>query len=113
MPRLGSGTLQGVLLVSGILSSLVYVAANVVAGLRWEGYSFASQAISELSAIGAPSRFVWLALGIPYDGGGSMAVHQDVNASPRRTDRPPTEMPVIDVLTLACEWIGHGREGVT
>lgn len=57
---------QSVLLLSGILSSLVYIAANVVAAVRFEGYSAASQTISELSAIGAPSRSVWIALMIPY-----------------------------------------------
>jgi hypothetical protein len=56
-----------VLLVCGILSSLVYVAADVLGALRWEGYSSASQAISELSAIDAPSRSVWVPLGMAYD----------------------------------------------
>jgi hypothetical protein len=45
-----------VLLASGILSSLLYVAANVVGALRWRGYSSTSQTVSELSAIEAPSR---------------------------------------------------------
>jgi hypothetical protein len=62
----GSRTQLKALLVSGVLSSAVYVVANVVAGLRWDGYSFASQAISELSAIGAPSRSVWIPFGIAY-----------------------------------------------
>jgi hypothetical protein len=53
--------------VCGILSSLVYVAANVIGATVWEGYSSFSQAISELSAIGAPSRPVWIPLGIAYD----------------------------------------------
>lgn len=44
------------LLACGIAASLVYVAANVLGALRWEGYSSTSQAVSELSAIGAPSR---------------------------------------------------------
>lgn len=43
-------------LTCGILSSLLYAAIDVVAGLRYDGYSFTSQAISELSAIGAPSK---------------------------------------------------------
>ena len=34
-----------VLLASGILSSLLYVAANVVGALRWRGYSFRSQTV--------------------------------------------------------------------
>lgn len=49
-------TLHRVLLASGVLSSLVYAAANVFAPMRWEGYSIANQAVSELSAIDAPSR---------------------------------------------------------
>lgn len=56
-----------VLLVCGILSSLVYVAANVLGAMRWEGYSSISQTISELSAIDAPSRSVWIPLGIAYN----------------------------------------------
>jgi len=65
--RTAAPTLRKVLLICGILSSLVYVAADVVAGLSWAGYSYAHQTISELSAIGAPSRRIWLALGFPYD----------------------------------------------
>ena len=44
------------LLVCGILSSLLYVATDMIGGLRYEGYSFTSQAISELMATGAPSE---------------------------------------------------------
>ena len=49
-----------VLLVSGILSSLLYVAMNVVVPMQWTGYSSASQTVSELSAIGAPTRSHWV-----------------------------------------------------
>jgi hypothetical membrane protein len=45
-----------VLLACGILASLVYVAANIFAALRYDGYSTVNQAVSELSAIDAPSR---------------------------------------------------------
>src|SRR6476619_469496 len=44
------------LLVCGLLSSLLYLATDIVGGLRYDGYSFTSQAISELAAIGAPSK---------------------------------------------------------
>ena len=44
------------LLLCGVLSPLLYAAADVLAGLRWDGYSFRDQTISELGAIGAPSR---------------------------------------------------------
>ena len=44
------------LLALGIAASVVYVAANVFAALVYEGYSTVNQAVSELSAIDAPSR---------------------------------------------------------
>jgi len=44
------------LLVCGVLSPLLYVVADALAGLRWQDYSFRDQVISELGAIGAPSR---------------------------------------------------------
>jgi hypothetical protein len=59
--------LRKVLLVCGVLSSLVYVAADVTGARCWAGYSPLSQTISELSAIGAPSRSAWMPLGIAYD----------------------------------------------
>jgi hypothetical protein len=45
-----------VLLGCGILSSLLYVGANVLGARRWRDYSLTSHTVSELSAIGAPSR---------------------------------------------------------
>jgi hypothetical membrane protein len=59
--------LRNVLLISGILASLLYVATDILAGMLWEGYRFSSQAISELSAIGAPTRPLVVTLGIIYD----------------------------------------------
>jgi len=57
----GSGSsgkilLKKVLLICGILASLLYVSTDILAGMLWEGYSFTDQAISELSAIGVPTR---------------------------------------------------------
>lgn len=54
------------LLLCGILSSLVYLAFDLAA-LRYQGYSITGQTISELSAIGAPSRPAAVAIGIAYD----------------------------------------------
>ena len=54
------------LLVCGIVSSLLYAAMNVFVAMQWEGYSSASQTISELSAVGAPTRPLWVLLGIAY-----------------------------------------------
>jgi CubicO group peptidase (beta-lactamase class C family) len=58
--------LRKVLLVSGILSSLLYAAMTVIIAMQGEGYSSASQVISELSAIGAPTRWLWLLPGAVY-----------------------------------------------
>src|SRR5688500_13890999 len=44
------------LLLCGILSPLLCAIADAVAGLSWDGYSFRDQTISELGAIGAPSK---------------------------------------------------------
>jgi len=53
-------------LICGILSSLLYVAMNALIPMRWEGYSIASQTVSELSAIDAPTRPLWVPLGMVY-----------------------------------------------
>ena len=42
------------LLATGVVSSLLYGAIDLIAGLRYDGYSFYSQTISELAAVGAP-----------------------------------------------------------
>lgn len=52
----GGSKVRKALLVCGILSSLLYVAADFLGGMRYDGYSFSSQAVSELMAIGAPSK---------------------------------------------------------
>src|SRR5688572_2681809 len=54
------------LLLCGVLAPALYVAMLVVVPMRWEGYSSASQTVSELSAIGAPTRTLWVVLGIGY-----------------------------------------------
>jgi len=54
------------LLWCGIFSSLFYVAMNVIVPLQWPGYDPAAQVVSELSAIGAPTRPLWVALGIVF-----------------------------------------------
>ena len=55
----GARRLRTVQLACGILASLLYVATDIAGGVIHGGYSFFSQAISELMATGAPSeRFV-------------------------------------------------------
>jgi hypothetical protein len=57
---------QRALLACGIIASLLYAAMNVVVAMRWPEYSSTAQTVSELSAIGAPTRPLWIALAIPY-----------------------------------------------
>jgi hypothetical protein len=54
------------LLLCGLLSSLVYAAINIVVPFRWAEYSVIDQTVSELSAIGTPTRSLWLMVVIPY-----------------------------------------------
>lgn len=49
-------TIRKALLICGILSSLLYIGTDIIAAMQWEGYSYTSQSISELQAIGAPTR---------------------------------------------------------
>jgi len=56
------------LLTCGILASVLYVAMTLCVGLLWEGYSIVSGVPSELSAIGAPTRPLWMVLGGVYAG---------------------------------------------
>lgn len=47
---------QKALLLCGVLAALLYVLTDILAAVRYEGYSYAAQAVSELSALGAPTR---------------------------------------------------------
>lgn len=55
-----------ILLICGILSSLLYVAINVIVPIQWPAYSSITQTVSELSAVGAPTRMLWIVLCAPY-----------------------------------------------
>ena len=59
--------LQTSLLSCGVLAALLYLGTDILAGLLWEGYSFAHQAVSELSAVDAPTRPLTFALYLVYD----------------------------------------------
>jgi hypothetical protein len=60
-------TLRTGLLACGVVSSLVYVALNILGALLYPGYSLASHTISELYAIGAPPRVLVAALMVVYN----------------------------------------------
>lgn len=55
-----------VFLVGGILSSLLYVAMNIFGAMQYPGYNSASYTVSELSAIGAPTRSLWTGWAFAY-----------------------------------------------
>lgn len=60
------GALQETLFVAGLLSSVVYVGFDLIAAARYPGYNLVDQAISELSAIGAPTAALWAWMGPIY-----------------------------------------------
>jgi hypothetical protein len=62
----GRATLRMALLACGIAAPLLYAAMLVFVPLGWPSYSSASQTVSELSAIGAPTRPIWVPLGLVY-----------------------------------------------
>jgi hypothetical protein len=59
-------TLTKTLLSAGIFSSAWYILINAVVPLYFPGYNLLDQAPSELSAIGAPTRSLWLIAVTPY-----------------------------------------------
>ncbi len=58
--------LRNDLLICGILSSLWYVAINILVPMHYAGYSVITHTVSELSAINAPTRIFWVLLVIWY-----------------------------------------------
>ena len=66
IPLVPSQFIHRALLVCGILSSLLFVAINIIVPMKWESYDAVSQTPSELSAIGAPTRKLWAVLSTPY-----------------------------------------------
>jgi hypothetical protein len=66
IPLFSRQTMRKAALVCGIISSLLYVAINIIVPMQWEGYNSAAQTPSELSAIGAPTRTLWMVLSTPY-----------------------------------------------
>jgi hypothetical protein len=53
---------QRALLGCGIVSSALYVASDIIGTVRYPGYSWLDQEFSELTAQGAPTRYLMIAL---------------------------------------------------
>lgn len=51
-----SETFLRALLLCGILSAILRVATDIIAGKLWAEYNFASRSISDLTAVGSPTR---------------------------------------------------------
>jgi hypothetical protein len=83
-----------VLLGCGIVSSVLYVVTDVLGTLRYPGYSYADQEFSELTAQGAPTRPLMVALnGIPYTVlVAAFAVSVRTSAGPNRAARITGDM---------------------
>lgn len=55
------------LLLCGVAAGAFYIGTDLAAAtLLYPGYDYTAQQVSELSAIGAPSRPFWMAMGYPY-----------------------------------------------
>jgi len=66
IPQQTSDMARKFLLTCGILSSLLYAVVNIIVPAQWPAYHSASQTVSELSAIDAPTRTLWDWLCAPY-----------------------------------------------
>ena len=55
-----------VLLGCGVAAFILYLGMDLIATFRYDGYSYVNQTISELSAIDAPTRSMWIPLGFLY-----------------------------------------------
>lgn len=55
------------LLICGILAAPLFILTDIVAAVwLYPGYDYSAQQVSELSAIGAPSRDFWILMSYPY-----------------------------------------------
>ena len=55
------------LLVCGIVSSVLYIGTDILAAtVLYRGYSYTAQQVSELSAIGAPTRPMWVVMSMAW-----------------------------------------------
>jgi len=59
-------SLSKAMFICGILSSFFYLALNIFVPMQWSAYNSASQTVSELSAVNAPTRQLWVWLSTLY-----------------------------------------------
>ncbi len=56
-----------ILFACGIFASLVYILIDIFAAFQTPGYNYINQTISELSAVGAPARPIWIAMSFIFN----------------------------------------------
>ena len=104
-------SLSGLLLACGIASALLYAGMLVFIPMRWEGYSSAAHTVSELSAIGAPTRSLWVPLGLIWS-----LLFASFGWGVWRAARGNSPLRVVGALTIAYALVGlfwppmHPRE---
>lgn len=59
-------TMRKALLICGILSSLWYAGINIFVPMLYKGFNMVTLTVSELSALGAPTRIAWVLLATLY-----------------------------------------------
>lgn len=59
--------IRKVVLICGVLSSILYISAYIIASLLWDSYSYTSYTVSELMAIEAPTRSLMVILFTLYN----------------------------------------------
>ena len=59
---INSPLIKKLLLICGILIPIIYIGTDIFAGLLYERYNFLDRAISELSAIGSPTKIIWVSI---------------------------------------------------
>lgn len=67
MVHSGKTQLKDVLLLCGVLSSIFYVATDILVSWQYKGYSIIDQNYSELLATGAPTRPIMLMISVMYN----------------------------------------------
>lgn len=64
--EIGDRIPANILVASGVAMFVLYITMDLIASLSYDGYSYTDQTISELSAIGAPTRGMWNAFSVVY-----------------------------------------------
>ena len=64
--RNNSDSMRRALLICGIISTVWYVVINIYVPNQYEGYNILSYTVSELSAVGSPTRIIWVLLVVFY-----------------------------------------------